>query len=142
MLIKSKAKLCHRQTLLSEMNNFTQESLNVFYNETQKMFMELREKIKTQAERIKKLEEQNNTFILNRAIENEKNETLLYKLSVMNDKIVSSEQKVNDLNNIMMKHFAYKSKQQSITPSIQAAPSTQPAPLPQVGTGFTFQPKT
>ena len=124
------------------MNNFTQESLNVFYNETQKTFMELREKIKTQAERIKKLEEQNNTFILNRAIENEKNETLLYKLSVMNDKIVSSEQKVNDLNNIMMKHFAYKSKQQSNTPSTQPAPSTQPVPLPQVGTGFTFQPKT
>jgi transcriptional regulator len=115
------------------MNNFTQESLSVFYNETQKTFMELREKIKTQAERIKKLEEQNNSFILNRAIENEKNENLLYKLSVMNDKILSSEQKVNDLNNIMMKHFAYKSKpiSQGLTPS----------PLPTPSQGFTFQPK-
>jgi hypothetical protein len=119
------------------MNNFTQESLNVFYNETQKTFMELREKINTQTETIKKLEDQNNKLILNRAIENEKNETLLYKLSVMNDKILSSEQKVNDLNNIMMKHFAYKSK--SVPPSTHSTlPQTT---LPTPAQGFTFQPK-
>ena len=44
------------------------------------------------------------------AINNEKNENLLYRLTVLTEKCKSVEQKVDDLNKIMMKHFAYKSE--------------------------------
>ena len=89
-------------------NTFTQESLGLFYNETIKGFIEIKEKINSQNETIKKLEEQVHTFVLQKAVENEKNEMLLYKMGVINDKAISAEQKVNELNSIMMKHFAYK----------------------------------
>lgn len=109
------------------MNTFTQESLLVFYNDTQKNFIEL----KSQSETIKKLETQLNILTLQKALESEKNENLLYKLSVMNDKILASEQKVNELNSIMMKYFAYKSENKQIV-----------QPPTQIGQpGFTFNNK-
>jgi hypothetical protein len=114
------------------MNTFTQESLSVFYNESQKNFIELREKINTQTDTIKKLEDQLHVLSLEKAIKNEMNEHLNYKLSVMNDKILASEQKVNDLNNIMMKHFAYKSEIKQLPvqqPNVQVQPP---------GKGFAF----
>jgi len=112
------------------MNTFTQESLSVFYNESQKNFIELREKINTQTETIKKLEDQLHVLSLEKAIKNEMNENLNYKLSVMNDKILAADQKVNDLNNIMMKHFAYKSEIKQIQqPNVQVQPP---------GKGFAF----
>jgi hypothetical protein len=109
------------------MNNiFTQESLGLFYNETIKGFIEVKEKINSQNETIKKLEDQVHGFVLQKAVENEKNEMLLYKMGVIKDKAISAEQKVNELNTIMMKHFAYKVPN---TPSV-----TEPLRAP-----YTFQ---
>jgi predicted nuclease with TOPRIM domain len=119
------------------MNN---DSLTLFYNDTQKNFIELKEKFTTQNEIIKKLEEQINKMLLEKAIENEKTQSLNYKLSVMNDKITSCEQKVSDLNNIMMKHFAYKSANLPTTlPQQTTLPTNQPTTLPQqTNKPFTF----
>jgi len=126
------------------MNTFTQETLSIFYNDSVKNFIELKEKYNTQAQLIKKLEDQIEKIILEKAITHEKNENLLYKLSVMGDKITASENKVNDLNNIMMKHFAYKANPNP-TP-INSEPvkpnpfSTSNVPVPGNG-NFTFTPQ-
>ena len=70
-----------------------------------------------------------------RAIINEKNENLLYRLSILTEKCNSVEQKVNDLNKIMMKHFAYKTnksdnetvpKNKTNPPPSLSLPPTQP----------------
>jgi hypothetical protein len=71
------------------------------------------------------------------AISNEKNENLLYRLTILTEKCNSVEQKVNDLNKIMMKHFAYKtnkSDSETVTknkinlplPPTPLIPTTQP----------------
>ena len=57
----------------------------------------------------------------------EKNEHLIYKIGILQEKVVASEQKVNELNTIMMKHFAYKSK--NVTPP-PVPVSTPPLPAP------------
>ena len=119
------------------------DQMQVFYNETVKGFSECGEKIKTQSDLIKKLEDQLNKITLEKAIENERNETLLYKLSVMNDRIQASEQKVNDLNNIMMKHFAYRcltNQATPVNPVNPVGPTIVPTSVPPIqNTGFTFQ---
>ena len=123
------------------MNTFTQESLNIFYNESVKKFSEFKEKINTQNELIKKLDDLINKMILEKAITNEKNENLLYKMSIMGDKIIASENKVNELNNIMMKHFAYRSGiiQNPTPPQVQMpTPPQVQMPTPN-GNGFIFQ---
>jgi len=109
------------------MNTFTQETLHVFYTDTLKGFIEMKEKLNTQQETIKKLEDQLSKIVLERAVEQTKEENLLYKLSVMNDKILSAEQRVNELNGIMMKHFAYRNgivQQQQSVPTAQAPAQT------------------
>jgi len=117
------------------MNSFTQESLSLFYNQTIKGFAECEEKLKTQSEIIKKLEDQLNKINLEKAVEQTKNENLIYKLSVINDKVISAEQKVNELNTIMMKHFAYRTQ---VQPQVQ--PPTKISEPTTTG-GFNFQPK-
>lgn len=69
----------------------------------------------------------------NKLVHNEKSESSNYKLSVLEEKINSNNQKVTDLNNILMKHFAYKNikNSQSIplnTPSIPSTQNTQSIP--------------
>jgi hypothetical protein len=113
--------------------NFTQETLHVFYTDTLKGFIEMKEKLSTQSETIKKLEDQLSKIVLERAVEQTKNENLLYKLSVMNDKVASAEQRVNELNGIMMKHFAYRNTINQIEPK----QTTQQPPTAQQ-TGFNF----
>jgi chromosome segregation ATPase len=109
--------------------NFTNETLSLFYNETIKGFIEYKEKMNTQTESIKRLEDLIDKLRLEKAVANEKNENLLYKLSVMNDKILASEQRVNDLNTIMMKHFAYRTNGPTPVPT-----------QPEKTTSFNFNP--
>ena len=69
-----------------------------------------------------------------RAISNEKNENLLYRLTILTEKCNSVEQKVNDLNKIMMKHFAYKTNKpdnETVTKDKTNTPQV-PQVLPQV----------
>jgi chromosome segregation ATPase len=81
--------------------------------EVQSHLTKINEKINTICSNLDKLEEKlvNMEIKLeaNKLVNNEKTETNNYKLSVLEEKINSNNQKVNDLNNIMMKHFAYKS---------------------------------
>jgi hypothetical protein len=57
------------------------------------------------------------------AISNEKNENLLYRLTILTEKCKSVEQKVDDLNKIMMKHFAYKTNKEEKTEKVTVPPS-------------------
>ena len=62
-------------------------------------------------------------------IHQEKIENSNYKLSVLEEKINANNQKVNDLNNILMKHFAYKNNknpQNTTTPQTSIPQSTIP----------------
>ena len=105
------------------MNTFTQETLSLFYNETIKGFAECTEQLKTQSERIKILENDLNKITLERAVEQAKNEM---RLNVMNDRVIASEQKVNDLNMIMMKHFAYRAELLTPRAEMQRAEISKP----------------
>jgi len=102
--------------------SITQEQLVAFCENTEKTLNLVLEDNKKLSERVSKLENE-------KLIANEKNELTLYKLSVMQDKINAAEQKVNDLNNIMMKHFAYKAKQEAVPP---VHPSQPVPPVPAV----------
>jgi len=62
-------------------------------------------------------------------VHQEKIENSNYKLSVLEEKINANNQKVNDLNNILMKHFAYKNNknpQNTTTPQTSIPQSTIP----------------
>ena len=65
----------------------------------------------------------------------EKFENIKYRLDDMNEKVVLYEQKVNDLNKIMMKHFAYKA---NIQPAAQVQQPVLQVPKPT----FQFNPPT
>ena len=98
--------------------------------------------IETTEKQFKDLEEKIKILETDKLVTIEKNEHLIYKISVLQEKVNASEQKVNELNNIMLKHFAYKA---NILPPISPQPtptlppiSTQPTPnLPQQP--FTFK---
>jgi len=70
--------------------------------------------IETSEKQFLKIEEHLNDLNLkletNKILTTEKSENLIYKLSVVQEKIIANDQKINELNNIMMKYFAYKSK--------------------------------
>jgi len=132
------------------MNTFTQESLNVFYNDSVKSFAELKEKFNAECELVKKLEDQINKLVLEKTISHEKNEHLLYKLSVMSDKVVSVENKVQELNMVMMQHFAYRCTPEPVKPNVHST-SNIPVPgnptytftsqVPETNKPFTFPTK-
>jgi hypothetical protein len=86
--------------------------------EVQTHLTKINEKINTICNNLDKLEEKliNMEIKLeaNKLVNNEKNENNNYKLSVLEEKINGNNQKVNDLNNIMMKHFAYKSNNNNL----------------------------
>jgi len=94
---------------------YTQESLTLFCNEMQASMTKLSDQmliINTKVESISKVEDRMNNLEVkletNKLIVQEKIEHLIYKLSVIDDKINVNTQKVNELNNVLMKHFAYK----------------------------------
>ena len=122
----------------------TQEMLSEFCENIHTDLIKIKEDSKLKNEMISKLTEQIIAIDLkmetNKIIINEKNENLIFRLSVINDKIIALEQKVNDLNKIMMKHFAYKKQVETITTSHLPVPSPL-APLntvPTVTKPFTF----
>jgi hypothetical protein len=105
------------------------EPYNSLVIEVQSHLTKINEKMNTICNHLDKLEEKllNMEIKLeaNKLVSNEKNETSNYKLSVLEEKINSNNQKVNDLNNIMMKHFAYKSNKSTIPQSNQSNQSNQ-----------------
>ena len=106
--------------------NITQEQLVSFCETTDKTLNLLVQENKTLSERLSKLENE-------KLITNEKNELTLYKLTVMQDKINAAEQKVNDLNMIMIKYFAYKKQIKTETPAqtpVQVQTPVQPFKFP------------
>jgi len=68
-------------------------------------------------------------------IHQEKIESSNYKLSVLEEKINGNNQKVSDLNNILMKHFAYKNNKNpqstTTTPQTSIPQSTPQTSIPQ-----------
>ena len=102
--------------------NITQEFMSEFCEKTTNEINKLRSKNEISQERIASLE-----------LKNEKYENIILRLSIMNEKVNLAEQKVNDLNKIMMKHFAYrgaKPQTQLVQPIVQ--PSVQPSAQPSV----------
>ena len=107
--------------------NLTNEFMGEFCENTTKELGQIRERII--------IIEKTNDLLENRIsilqTKNESYETLIYKISVISDKVISAEQKVNELNKIMMKHFAYKGLGSKIVPTLPTTfPSTLPNTLP------------
>ena len=101
------------------------DPLNSFLNELQSNLNKLVDKTNNMCSRLDKIEERflNMEIKLeaNKLVTQEKSESSNYKLSVLEDKINANNQKVSDLNNILMKHFAYKNTKitsQNTTPQI------------------------
>ena len=92
-------------------NNITQEMLSEFCNKTANELIAFKKDAKLKNEMISKLNDQIIAIDLkietNKIILSEKNDNMIYRLSVLNDKMYAVEQKTNELNKIMMKHFAY-----------------------------------
>ena len=116
------------------------DPLNSFLNEMQSNIIKITEKTNALVIQLDKMEERflNMEIKLeaSKLVNQEKIESSNYKLSVLEEKINGNIQKVNDLNNILMKHFAYKNNknpqstttpQQSIsTPQISTPQNTIP----------------
>ena len=88
-------------------NHITPDYVARFIETSEKQFLKIEQYFKEFEERLNDI---NLKLETNKILTTEKNENLLYKLSVVQDKINANDQKINDLNNIMMKYFAYKSK--------------------------------
>lgn len=111
----------------------TQEMLSEFCENVNIDLIKIKEDAKLKNEMISNLTERIDRIETNKIIINEKNENLIFRLSVINDKMTGLEQKVNDLNKIMMKHFAYKKQIETITPPIVPLSTIQTLTKP-----FTF----
>ena len=101
----------------------TQEILADFCDNTNKELTKLNEDAKIKNAMVIKIEEQLTALDLkietNRILLSEKNDNMIYRLSVINDKMIAVEQKTNELNKIMMKHFAYKESKESKESSVK-----------------------
>ena len=88
------------------------DPLNSFLNEMQSNIIKITEKTNALLIQLDKMEERflNMEIKLeaSKLVHQEKIESSNYKLSVLEEKINGNNQKVSDLNNILMKHFAYK----------------------------------
>jgi hypothetical protein len=107
------------------------DPLNSFLNEMQSNIIKITEKTNALVIQLDKMEERflNMEIKLeaSKLIHQEKIENSNYKLSVLEEKINANNQKVNDLNNILMKHFAYKNNknpQSTTTPQQSIIPQT------------------
>jgi uncharacterized coiled-coil protein SlyX len=106
------------------------EQLNSFLIEVQTHMSKTNEKLNVMCTQLDKLEERFVNMEIkieaNKLVYNEKNESNNYKLSVLEEKINANNQKVNDLNNILMKHFAYKNLKNNTVPPSTVPQSTVP----------------
>ena len=93
--------------------NITHEFMAEFCEKTTNEINQLKTKNEVSQERIASLE-----------LKNEKYENIILRLSIINEKVSLAEQKVNDLNKIMLKHFAYRGNK----PSVQSVPSVLSVP--------------
>ena len=123
------------------------DPLNSFLNEMQSNIIKITEKTNALVIQLEKMEERflNMEIKLeaSKLIHQEKIENSNYKLSVLEEKINGNIQKVNDLNNILMKHFAYKNNknpQSTTTPQSISTPqtSTPQSTIPQTTTATTI----
>jgi hypothetical protein len=116
----------------------TQEMLSTFCESANTDFIKMKEDAKLKNEMIAKLNEQIATMDLkietSKILFNEKNENMIYRMSVLTEKMNAIEQKIVDLNKIMMKHFAYKYK--TDYKNAPAQPAQAPAPLVQPAQPF------
>jgi len=121
----------------------TQELLADFCDNVHTDLIIIKEDAKLKNDMISKLNEQLIAIDLkietNKIFSNEKNENILYKLSIINEKMIAVEQKMNDLNKIMMKYFAYNQFNKKNTqvsnlppPNINPFPILNPTPIVQV----------
>ena len=107
------------------------DPLNSFLNEMQSNIIKITEKTNALIIQLDKMEERflNMEIKLeaSKLVHQEKIESSNYKLSVLEEKINGNIQKVNDLNNILMKHFAYKNNKNPPSTTIpQQSNSTTP----------------
>ena len=124
--------------------NITQEFMAEFCENTIKEIQTLKDDAKIKNEMVSNINESINAINLkietNRILLSEKHDNMIFRLSVINDKMFAVEQKINELNKIMMKHFAYKEKLESKKNNIIPTQIPVPTPVPtQVPTaGFKF----
>ena len=120
----------------------TQEMLSEFCENVHSDLIKFKEDSKLKNELISKINEHIIAIDLkietNKILINEKNENIIYRLSVINEKMSALEQKMNDLNKIMMKHFAYKKQEEKVKPPPPIVNGTQIQPAPP----FTFKPQS
>ena len=115
------------------------DPLNSFLNEMQSNIIKITEKTNALIIQLDKMEERflNMEIKLeaSKLVHQEKIESSNYKLSVLEEKINGNNQKVSDLNNILMKHFAYKNnKNPQSTTTPQQTNSNIPQSTPQTTT--------
>lgn len=95
----------------------TQEFMAEFCENTIKEIQTLKDHAKIKNEMVSNINESiiaiNLKIETNRILLSEKHDNMIFRLSVINDKMIAVEQKINELNKIMMKHFAYKEKLES-----------------------------
>ena len=108
------------------------DPLNSFLNEMQSNIIKITEKTNALLIQLEKMEERflNMEIKLeaSKLVNQEKIESSNYKLSVLEEKINGNNQKVSDLNNILMKHFAYKNNK---NPQSTTIPQQTNTTLPQ-----------
>jgi len=124
--------------------NITQEFMAEFCENTIKELQTLKDDAKIKNEMVSNILENINAINLkietNRILLSEKHDNMIFRLSVINDKIIAVEQKTNELNKIMMKHFAYKEKIEPKKNNTISAPIPIPIPIPtpSPAAGFKF----
>ena len=122
--------------------NITQEFMAEFCENTIKEIQTLKDDAKIKNEMVSNINESINAINLkietNRILLSEKHDNMIFRLSVINDKMFAVEQKINELNKIMMKHFAYKEKLESKKNNIIPTQIPIPPPIPVPTTAFKF----
>ena len=115
------------------------DPLNSFLNEMQSNIIKITEKTNALCTQLEKMEDRflNMEIKLeaSKLIHQEKIESSNYKLSVLEEKINGNNQKVSDINNILMKHFAYKNNKNpqstTTTPQTSIPQTSIPQSTPQ-----------
>ena len=122
--------------------NITQEFMAEFCENTIKEIQTLKDDAKIKNEMVSNINESINAINLkietNRILLSEKHDNMIFRLSVINDKMFAVEKKINELNKIMMKHFAYKEKLESKKNNIIPTQIPIPPPIPVPTTAFKF----
>lgn len=119
------------------------DPLNSFLNEMQSNIIKITEKTNALVIQLDKMEERflNMEIKLeaSKLVNQEKIESSNYKLSVLEEKINGNNQKVSDLNNILMKHFAYKNNK---NPQSTTTPQQTNSNIPQTNSTQNTIPQT